>query len=190
MKRDAEADGTASSTTADRTRSVASARLRNRGFPQRRVQLAQPLVETHLGLPPEYLLRPSDVGLAHLRIVDGQRLEDDLAAAAPHLEHLLCELEQRELVWIADVHRQMLAALDERDQAADQVVDVAEAARLGAVTEDGERLALHRLADEGRDRPPVVGTHPGPVGVEDPDDRRVDALLPVIRHRQSLRVPL
>ena len=76
------------------------------------------------------------------------------------------------------------------DQAADQVVDVAEAPRLGAVAEDGDRLALHRLAHEGRDRAAVVGAHPRPVGVEDADDRGVDALLAVIGHRQRLRVAL
>src|SRR5687768_9909036 len=118
MKRDADADGTASSTTAATTSRNPSAGLRNRCFPQRRVQLAQPLVETHFGLPPEYLLCPRDVGLAHLRIVDRQRLVDDLAAAAPHLEHLLGELEQSELLRVADVDGEMLAALGERDQAA------------------------------------------------------------------------
>ena len=76
------------------------------------------------------------------------------------------------------------------DQAADQVVDVAEAAGLGAVAEDGDRLALHRLADEGRDRAAVVRAHPRPVGVEDPDDRGVDALLAVVGHRQRLGVAL
>ena len=76
------------------------------------------------------------------------------------------------------------------DQAADQVVDVAEAPRLGAVAEDGDRLALHRLAHERWDRAAVVGAHPRPVGVEDADDRGVDALLAVIGHRQRLGVAL
>ena len=37
------------------------------------------LVEPDLRLPPENLLRPGDVRLAHLRIVNRQRLEDNLA---------------------------------------------------------------------------------------------------------------
>ena len=71
-----------------------------------------------------------------------------------------------------------------------EVVDVAEAARLRAVAEHGERLARERLADERRDRAPVVRPHPRAVRVEDPDDARVDALLAVVRHRQRLGVAL
>src|SRR5688572_21809594 len=108
MNRDAEAAGTQRSAVAASTSANVKVRLRNRRFLQRRVELSQPIVETHLGLPPEYLLRPRDVRLAHLRIVDRQRLEDDLAAAAPHLEHLLRQLEQGELLRVADVHGQVL----------------------------------------------------------------------------------
>ena len=42
----------------------------------------------------------------------------------------------------------------------------------------------------GRDRATVVRPHARAVGVEDPDDRRVDALLAVVRHRQRLGVAL
>ena len=73
---------------------------------------------------------------------------------------------------------------------ADQVVDVAERARLAAVAEDRDRPVLQRLAQERRDRAAVVRAHPRAVGVEDPDDRRVDALLAVVGHRQRLGVAL
>ena len=119
----------------------------------------------------------------------GQRLEDD-RAAAEDLDHLLGELEQRELLRVADVDGQVLAALRERDQAADEVVDVAEAPRLRAVAEDGQRLLLERLAHERRDRAAVVRPHAAPVGVEDADDRRVEALLAVVGHRERLGVAL
>ena len=46
--------------------------------------------------------------------------------------------------------------LGSADEARDQVVDEAEAPRLGAVAVHGERLALERLAEEGRDRAAVV----------------------------------
>ena len=69
-------------------------------------------------------------------------------------------------------------------------VDVAERAGLGAVAEHRDRPVLEGLAQEGRDRPAVVGPHPRAVGVEDPDDRRVDALLAVVGHRQRLGVAL
>ena len=67
---------------------------------------------------------------------------------------------------------------------------VAERPRLRAVAEHGDRPVLQRLAHERRDRAPVVRAHPRPVGVEDPHDRGVDALLAVIGHRQRLGVAL
>ena len=85
---------------------------------------------------------------------------------------------------------QVLARLGEQDQPADEVVDEAEAARLRAVAEHRQRLLLERLADEGRDRAAVVRSHARPVGVEDAHDRRVDALLAVVGHRQRLGVAL
>ena len=69
-------------------------------------------------------------------------------------------------------------------------LDVTEAARLGAVAEDGERPVGERLAQEGGDRAAVVGAHARAVGVEDAHDRRVDALLAVVGHRQRLGVAL
>ena len=109
---------------------------------------------------------------------------------AARLEHLLGELENRVLARVADVDRQVLAGLGQQDEAADEVVDVAEAPRLRAVAVDRQRLPLERLAQEVGDRAAVVRSHPRAVGVEDPHDRRVDALLPVVGHRQRLGVPL
>ena len=84
----------------------------------------------------------------------------------------------------------MVAGLGQRDQPADLVLDVAERARLRAVAEHRDRPVLERLAQERRDRAAVVGAHPRPVGVEDPHDRRVHALLAVVGHRQRLGVAL
>ena len=120
----------------------------------------------------------------------GQRLVDDLRARAGHLDDRLGQLQQRELVGVADVDRVVLAGLGQRDDARDEVVDVAEAARLRAVAEDRDRPVGERLAQEGRDGAPVVRAHPRAVGVEDPHDRRVDALLAVVGHRQRLGVAL
>ncbi len=57
-----------------------------------------------------------------------------------------------------------------------------------------QRLAIERscerLAQEGRDRAAVVRAHARAVGVEDADDRGVDALLAVVGHRQRLGVAL
>src|SRR5215813_4589970 len=87
----------------------------------------EPVFELDLRLPAEQLAGAGDVGLADLRVVDGQRLVDDLAARAGHLEDGLGQLQDRDLPRVADVHREVLAALREQDEPADEVVDVAEA---------------------------------------------------------------
>ena len=98
------------------------------------------VLELDLGLPAENLLRARDVGLTHLRIVDGKRLEHDLARRSGQPDDGFGELEQRLLVRVAEIYREVLVRLDEQDDPADQVIDVAEAPRLRAVAEDGDRL--------------------------------------------------
>src|SRR5690242_16821497 len=85
---------------------------------------SEPLLQLDLRLPAENLLRPRDVRLADLGIVDRQRLVDDLARGARDAKHGLGELVERELARVPDVHRQVLAALGEQHQPADEVVDV------------------------------------------------------------------
>ncbi len=62
----------------------------------------------------------------------------------------------------------------------------AEAARLAAVAEDGDRLALERLADEGGNDAAVLEPHARAVGVEDADDLGVDLVIAMIGHRHRL----
>src|ERR1051325_1412746 len=90
----------------------------------------QSLLEFDLGLPAQHLPGSGDVGLANLRIVDGQRLVDDLTLRRRDLNNCLCELENRKLVRVAEVDRQVLVALGQQVEAADEVVHVAEAPRL------------------------------------------------------------
>src|SRR5581483_8233083 len=179
--------------TAARAAAATTIRLRTRwtglGL-ERRDRPTQAFLELDLWLPAEDLARAGDVRLPHLRVVLRQRLEDDLALRVGEPDDELRELEQRELGWVADVDRMMLVAAGEQVEPADQVVDVAEAPRLLAFAEDGQRLPRDRLAQERRDRPAVVRPHSGPVGVEDPRDAVVDALLPVVGHGQRLGVPL
>src|SRR6185369_3091727 len=115
------------------------------------------LVQLDLGLPAQHLLGARDVGLTHLRVVDGQRLEDDLRLRACYTDDRLGELEQRHLMRVPDVDREVLTARSEEVEPADLVVHVAKGAGLRAVAEDGQRLVLERLADERRDCAPVVG---------------------------------
>ena len=153
--------------------------------------LHESLAQPHLGLPPEQLPGPRDVRLAHLRVVLGKRLEDHLRARLGELDHELGHLEQAHLVRVPDVHRVVhVGGLVEGHQAADQVLHVTEAAGLGPVSEDRHRLAVERLAQEGRHGAPVVGAHPRAVGVEDPCDAGVHALLAQVGHRERLGVAL
>ena len=161
-----------------------------RRCPQRFDCPPEAVFEADVRLPAEHLAGPCDVRLAHPRVVDREGLKDDLARGPRHAQDCLGQLEQRHLVRIAEVHRQMLAARGEHLEAADRVLDIAEAAGLGAVAEDGERLALEGLPQEGRDGAAVVRAHARPVRVEDPGDAGVEALLALICHRQRLGVAL
>ena len=117
---------------------------------------AQAVDQLDRRFPAEQVAGAADVGAALLRIVGRQRLVDDLRARVGHLDHGLGQLQQGELVRVADVDRRVDVGLGEGDDAADQVVDVTEAAGLAAVAEDGQRPVLQRLAQEGRDRAAVV----------------------------------
>src|SRR2546423_3736527 len=106
----------------------------------------QTLSQRHLRAPAEQLARERDVGLALPGVIDRERLEDDLGAGAGNLLDRLCQLEQRELVGIADVDGIVVARLGQRDEPADLVADVAEGARLTAVAEDRDRAVGQGLA--------------------------------------------
>src|SRR5262245_3653292 len=87
---------------------------------ERGEETRQPLVEADLGLPAEDLLRAGDVGLANLRIVDGESLEDDLARRSRDADDGLRELEQRHLVGVPEVHGQVLVARCEQEETANE----------------------------------------------------------------------
>ena len=70
--------------------------------------------------------------------------------------------------------------------AVDEVGDVAEAAGLLAVAEDGEGLAAEGLAHEGGHDAAVVEPHARAVGVEDADDLGLDAVVAVVGHGHGL----
>ena len=78
----------------------------------------------------------------------------------------------------------------EAQDAVDEIGDVAEAARLGAVAVDGEGLASQGLHHEVGDDTAVVGLEPGAIGVEDADEVGVHAVVAVVGHDGSLREAL
>src|SRR5438067_6861280 len=128
------------------TRTIAAktpTRLRNDRLPsEARKHAAQTFLELDLRLPVEQLASTSDVRLPNLWIVDGQRLVHDLALRSGDANHRLGKLVERELRRVAEIHRQVLAGLGQQHQSADQIVDVAEATGLTAVSEHSEGLAL------------------------------------------------
>src|SRR5918911_3583153 len=103
----ADADSAAVTSTARRI----ATRLHMRRLPLLRPKHPlQPLLESDHRLPSQDLTCASDVWLADVRIVERKRLEDDLAVRPCHAHHCLCELENRELVGIAEIDRQVLVA--------------------------------------------------------------------------------
>src|SRR3954453_9567010 len=68
---------------------------------------AKSFAQVDFGLPSQQLAGQADVGLTDLRIPGGQRLIADLRTRAGDLDDRLGQLEQRELVGVADVDRLM-----------------------------------------------------------------------------------
>src|SRR5919206_2829293 len=88
-------------------------------LPETRQHPPEPLLELDFRLPAQHLPGSGDVGLANLRIVHRQRLVDDLTVRRRDADNCLCELENRKLVGVAEVHRQVLPALGEQVEPAD-----------------------------------------------------------------------
>src|SRR5204863_361288 len=106
MCRAACAAGTARAAAKTRIAAKTPICLRNDRLPPEGGQHPfQPLFELDLWLPAEQLLGARAVWLAHLRVVDRQRLVDDLALGAGDAEHGFGQLVERELPWIAQVDR-------------------------------------------------------------------------------------
>ena len=106
-------------------------------------------------------------------MLDRRRRADDQ-------QHERREVGDSEFVGIAQVDRAALGRVDHCDDAADQVIDITEAARLLAIPVDRYRVAGECLADEVGDDPAVVGAHTRAVGVEYPDHADVDPAGPAV----------
>src|SRR4051812_31580078 len=92
------------------------------------------------------------------------------------------------LLGIAEIHHRAAGgrgkhrALD----AADEIVDVTEAARLRAIAVDGQRLAAQRLGHEIRDQAPILRVTARTVRVEDAHDSGVEAVGAPVDRSQRL----
>src|SRR5687768_10933918 len=94
------------------------------GSPSAPHLLAEPLerqlqsgVGVHARLPAEAGAGAPDVGLADLGVVLGQRTEDDLAAGTRQTDDALGQLQERQLLGIADVDRIAAAPLHQLPEA-------------------------------------------------------------------------
>src|SRR5262245_42987596 len=151
-------------------------------------------VEVPLGHPPDRLADLPDRRLAVEGVLDALlvdlvvRDEDDLGVAAGRLLHAVGEVEDPHALRGADVEdvARDLARVHQPREGADRVGDVAERARLRAVTVYLDRLAGERALDHARDHHPVAAALPRPDGVEQPHDHRVEAALEVVREREVL----
>jgi len=121
-----------------------------------------------------------------------QRFVDELGLRTGQVEHLLGQLLDRELVRIAEVDRawEIAPGVHHAQEAFDEIIDIAERAALLPIAVDRDRLTLQRLDDEVRHHTPVIGVHPGAIGVEDPHDLDVELVLPVVVEEQRLGAAL
>src|SRR5713101_4312041 len=140
--------------------------------------------------PVEDLLGERDIRSSLPGIVVGQWLEHQLRAASDDLVHELGELVHRELLGVSDVHGPDVLGVEQREQPAYLVVDVAERSGLGAGPVDGDRVAAHRLREEVRHDPAVPGPQPRSVRVEDARNLGVEPMQAVIGHGEGFRVAL
>src|SRR3954452_324877 len=122
------------------------------------------LVQPDLRLPAQDRPGQGEVGTALRRVVDRAGVEHQLRRRAGDLQYALGQVEDGELVGVADVHRTDVVRVQQGQQAANLVVHVAEASGLQAVPVHGKGLAGQGLDDEVRHHPPVVGAHAWTVG--------------------------
>src|ERR1035437_3314799 len=146
---------------------------------------AQPLLQPHARLPPEYRARLADVRAPLLGVVLGQRLERDLRLAPRHAADPFGEFQNRHLARIPQVHRIPFLGEHQPGQPLHHVAHVTEAARLRAIAKDREGLAAQGLIQKCRHHAAVVQLHARAVSIEDARDVRPHAMLAVIRHGEG-----
>src|SRR5689334_14957411 len=97
----------------------------------------QAVLEVDARLPTQKCARPRDVGPALPGVIDGKVAMLDGALRAGDPDDRLRQLDHRHLVRVAEVGGELVAFLEHRHHAADQIRHVAEAARLAAVSVNG-----------------------------------------------------
>ncbi|MEK0445092.1 MAG: hypothetical protein RLZZ399_413 [Verrucomicrobiota bacterium] len=144
------------------------------------------LLKGHFRFPIENGLRPRDVRLADLRVVDGKGPVLESGFRAGDLDDFLSELTDRHFPGVSDVYRFVEIAHRQLENSVDQVADVAEGSGLRAVSEHSECFVRQGLADECGDDPAIPQSHPRAVGVEDTHDLRIHPVVAVVGHGDGL----
>lgn len=82
-----------------------------------------------------------------------------------------------------------LLIVAQRNEAFDQIINVANTPRLISVSVNGQALALQRLNNEVRDDPPVIGEHVWTVRTENPGNPYIDSAIAMVGERKRLCKP-
>jgi hypothetical protein len=152
----------------------------------------EPLGQRNGRLPPHLAAGQSDVGAALPGFVGRERVVHQRRPRPDEVAHQLGQLPHSELAGVPEVHgaRDVIPCTHEPYEPLDEVVHVAEGARLRAVPVQRDGLVAQRLHDEVGYHPPIVRVHAQAVGIE--DARHLDAqpvLAPVVEE-QRLGAPL
>ena len=94
----------------------------------------------------------------------------------------LRKLQNCDLLGVADIGRLVFFRHHQPVYALDQIRDVAETARLPAVSIDGDGLAGERLVHEVRQGAAIVEAHPRAIRIKDAHDVRIHAVITVVGH--------
>ena len=123
---------------------------------------SQSFGQTDRRLPAQQPLGQRDVGLTPRRVIQWQGFEHDRGGGPRNGQHFADQFKDGDLGWVANVDRPDDFGLVQCEKPADLIVHVAEAAGLGSVAIDGERLALERLGQQVGNDAAVMGPEPGP----------------------------
>ena len=150
----------------------------------------QAVFHRHGGGPAEPLPGQGDVRLTLFGVVRRQRPVNDPRGGAGEPHDPFGELADGGLRRVPQVDRaDEPVALHHPHHPLHEVGDEAEGAGLGTVAVHRDLLPFQRLHDEVGDDPAVVLRHARAVGLEDPDDPDIHAVLPVVVHHQGLGHP-
>src|SRR5579884_379852 len=142
----------------------------------------QPFFQSDAGLPAEQPAGFGNLRLALFGVVFRQGTKLDRRTRAGQSLNAPGELQNGDLRRISQIYGGSFVRFDQSAQAFHKIRDVAEAAGLAAVAEDGKRLALQRLIDQRRDHAAVAKLHAGAISIEDTCDMSRQTEFPVVSH--------